>query len=223
MGKIRTVACQAPLSMGILLIEYWSELPCPPPGDLPNPKIEPRSLAFQVDYLPSEPPGKPKTTGVGSLSLLQRIFPTQESNRALLYCRQVLYQLSYQGSPLAWSIMYHLERQCGIWRPTLEVKAFLPPPQDDLLLFILLYPVPLIKPEEHIFSIVFLCSWHILNLEEPGGLQSMGSLRVGHDWATSLSLFTFMHWRRKWQLAPVFLPGESQGRRSLVGCSPWGR
>ena len=52
--------------------------------------------------------------------------------------------------------------------------------------------------------------------EEPGGLQSMGSLRVRHDWATSLSLFTFLHWRRKWQPTPVFLPGESQGWRSLV-------
>ena len=58
--------------------------------------------------------------------------------------------------------------------------------------------------------------------EEPGRLQSMGSLRVGHDWVTSLSLFTFMHWRRKWQPTPVFLPGESQGRRSLVGCHLWG-
>ena len=48
--------------------------------------------------------------------------------------------------------------------------------------------------------------------EEPGRLQSMGSRRVGHDWATSLSLFTFLHWRRKWQPTPVFLPGESQGR-----------
>ena len=54
--------------------------------------------------------------------------------------------------------------------------------------------------------------------EEPSGLQSMGLLRVRHDWATSLSLFTFMHWRRKWQPTPVFLPGESQGRGSLVGC-----
>ena len=54
--------------------------------------------------------------------------------------------------------------------------------------------------------------------EEPGGLQSMGSLRVRHDWATSLSLSTFMHWRRKWQPTPVFLPGESHGWRSLVGC-----
>ena len=59
--------------------------------------------------------------------------------------------------------------------------------------------------------------------EEPGGLQSMGSLRVVHDWATSLSLFTFMHWRRNWQPTPVFLPGESQGRGSLMGCRPWGR
>ena len=50
-----------------------------------------------------------------------------------------------------------------------------------------------------------------------------GVARVGHDWATSLSLFTFMYWRRKWQPTPVFLPGESQGRGSLVGCRLWGR
>ena len=55
-------------------------------------------------------------------------------------------------------------------------------------------------------------AWKIPWAEEPGGLQSMGSLGVGHNWATSLSLFTFMHWRRKWQPTPVFLPGESQGR-----------
>ena len=66
-------------------------------------------------------------------------------------------------------------------------------------------------------------AWKIPWMEEPGGLQSMGSHRVGHDWATSLSLFTFMHWRRKWQPTPVFLPGESQGQRSLVGCHLWGR
>ena len=66
-------------------------------------------------------------------------------------------------------------------------------------------------------------AWKIPWMEEPGKLQSMGSLRVGHDWATSLSLFTFMRWRRKWQSTPVFLPGESQGRRSLVGCHLWGR
>ena len=59
--------------------------------------------------------------------------------------------------------------------------------------------------------------------EEPGRLQSMGLRRVRHNWATSLSRFTFMHWRRKWQPTPVFLPGESQGRGSLVGCHLWGR
>ena len=59
--------------------------------------------------------------------------------------------------------------------------------------------------------------------EEPGRLQSMGSRRVGHDCVTSLPLFTFMYWKRKWQLTSVFLPGESQGRGSLVGCRLWGR
>ena len=66
-------------------------------------------------------------------------------------------------------------------------------------------------------------AWKIPWAEEPGRLQSMGSWRVGHDWGISLSLFTFMHWRRKWQPTPVFLPGESQGRGSLVGCRLWGR
>ena len=66
-------------------------------------------------------------------------------------------------------------------------------------------------------------AWKIPWTEEPGRLQSMGSRRVGHDWATSLSLFIFMHWRRKWQPTPVFLTGESQGQRSLVGCCLWGR
>ena len=65
-------------------------------------------------------------------------------------------------------------------------------------------------------------TWKIPWMEEPGGLQSMGSLRVRHDWVTSLSLFTCMHWRRKWRPTPVFLPGESQGQGSLVGCHLWG-
>ena len=65
-------------------------------------------------------------------------------------------------------------------------------------------------------------AWKISWVEEPGRLQSMGWLRVGHDWATSLSLFTFMHWRRKWQPTPMFLPGESQGRGGMVDCHRWG-
>ena len=78
---------------------YWSGLPFPSPGDLPNPGIEPRFPTLQADSLPTEPQGKPKNTGVGSLSLFQLVFPTQESNRGLLHCRQILYQPSHQGSP----------------------------------------------------------------------------------------------------------------------------
>ena len=65
-------------------------------------------------------------------------------------------------------------------------------------------------------------AWKIPWTEDPGRLQSMGSLGVGPDRSTSISLFTFMHWRRKWQPTPVFLPGESQGRGSLLGCRLWG-
>ena len=66
-------------------------------------------------------------------------------------------------------------------------------------------------------------AWKIPWTVEPGRLHSMGSLRVWHYWVTSLSFFTFMRWRRKWQPTPVFLPGESQGRGSLVGFRLWGR
>ena len=65
--------------------EYWTGQPFPSPGDLPNPEIEPRSPTLQADSLPAEPQGKPKNTGVGSLSCLQRIFLTQESNWGLLH------------------------------------------------------------------------------------------------------------------------------------------
>ena len=65
-----------------------------------QPGIEPRSPTLKVDYLPSEPPGKPKNIEVGSLSLLQQIFPTQELNRSLLHCKQILHHPSYRGSPI---------------------------------------------------------------------------------------------------------------------------
>ena len=78
-------------------------------------------------------------------------------------------------------------------------------------------------PEKAVAPHSSALAWKIPWTEEPGRLQSIGSLRVGHDWVTSLSLFTFMHWRRKWQPTPGFLPGESQGHRSQVGCRLWGR
>ena len=71
--------------------EYWSGSPFPSPGDLPNTGTEPRSPILQADSLPAEPPVKPKNIGMGSLSLLQRIFPTQESNQGVPHCRWILY------------------------------------------------------------------------------------------------------------------------------------
>ena len=84
---------------GILQVRILGWEPFPSPGDLPSQAITPRSPALQADSLPAEPQGKPKNTGVGSLSLLQQIFLTQESNWGLLHCRWILYQLSNQGSP----------------------------------------------------------------------------------------------------------------------------
>ena len=105
-----TVTYSASPSVGFSRQEYWSGLPFPSPGDLPNPGIKPRSPALEADALASEPPGKHhelyspwnspgQNTGVGSLSLLQGIFPTQGSNPGLPHCRWVLYQLSHKESP----------------------------------------------------------------------------------------------------------------------------
>ena len=80
--------------------EYWSGLSFPSPEDLPNPGTELGSPILQADSLPAEPQGKPMNIGMGRLSLLQGIFLIQELNWGLLYCRQILYQVSYQGSPL---------------------------------------------------------------------------------------------------------------------------
>ena len=84
---------------GILQARVLEWGACPSSGDLPNPGIDPRSPTLQDSLLP-EPAGKPKNTGVGSLSLLLGIFPTQESNWGLLHCMQILYQLIYQGNPI---------------------------------------------------------------------------------------------------------------------------
>ena len=89
------------------------------------------------------------------------------------------------------------------------------PLSNLLYVFLLIW---LAQSEKEMATHSSILAWRIPGMGEPGGLQSMGSLRVGDDWATSLSLFTSMHWRRKWQPTPVFLPGESQGRGSLVGC-----
>ena len=91
-----TVARQVSMSTGILQarILEWVAMP-----SSFQPRIKLRSVTLQADSLPTEPQGKPKNMGMGSLSLLQRNFPTQGLNQSLLHCRQILYQLSYQGSP----------------------------------------------------------------------------------------------------------------------------
>ena len=94
-----TVAHQAPLSLGILQARILEWVTMPSSRGSFNPGIKPRSPALQVNSSLPEPSGKPKNTGVGSLSLPQEIFQTQEWNRGLLHCRWILHQLTYQGRP----------------------------------------------------------------------------------------------------------------------------
>ena len=125
---IQISACQAPLSIGFSRQEYWPGWPSPPPGNLPDRGIKPTSLtspafasgfftttatgeAYESEshsvmsntlrpngvYSPWNSPGQ--NTGVGSLSLLEAIFPTQGLHSGLPPCKQVLYQLSHKGSP----------------------------------------------------------------------------------------------------------------------------
>ena len=97
-------------SMDFSRPEYWSGQPFPSPGRLPDPGIKPRLSTLQEESLPAEPQGKPKNTGVCSLSLLQQIFLTQETNQGLRHCRQILYLPISQGSPKAQSISVFYEK-----------------------------------------------------------------------------------------------------------------
>ena len=114
--------------------EYWSGQPIPSPGDLPYLGIKLGSPALKADSLPTELQGKPKNTGMDSLSLLQGIFPTQELNWGLLHCRQILYQLSYQGSPKSPElliyffniILTYLHSIHSFWIPPLPMISFKP-------------------------------------------------------------------------------------------------
>ena len=153
-----------------------------------------------------------------SLISFEFIFVNGEEKCSNFILLHVAFQLPQHHllKRLSFSIVY----SCFLFHRLLGLSAW--------AYFWTVHPIPLI------FVSVFMpyhamepCSstlaWKIPWTEEPGRLQSMRSLRVRHDWATSLSLFTFMHWIRKWQPTPVFLPGESQGQRSLVGGRLWGR
>ena len=91
--------------------------------DLPDTGIKPRSLTLQADSLPAEPQGKPKSTGVGGLSLLQWIFPTQESNWGLLHCRQIVAQLSYQEMGLPKSFACSVTGWEHSWEMCPEIRC----------------------------------------------------------------------------------------------------
>ena len=90
--------------------EYWRGYPLPSPGDLTNPGIKPGSPTLQVDSLPAEPQGKHTNTWVGSLPLLQTIFPTQESSQGLLHRRPFFIDWTMREAPAlsGWGL-------CNVW------------------------------------------------------------------------------------------------------------
>ena len=184
-----------------------------------------------------------KNSGMGGHFLLQGIFPTQGLNLGLPHCRQTL------PTKPSGKLLLRLST-CSASQGSIRNSLFLFSLWLDnssyfhsFIYYLTLNDQQVHKSSSDIFldPTIQLCippfrctrkamaphssplAWKVPWTEKPGGLQSMGSLRVGHDWATSLSLFTFMHWRRKWQPTPVFFPGESQGPGSLVGCHLWGR
>ena len=152
-----------------------------------------------------------KNTGMGRHFLLQGIFLTQRPKLyllCLLHWQAGSLLLEPPGKPIYWV------GQKVHWGVSINCYR-------KIRMNFLANPVQ--KTEKAMAPHSSTLAWKIPQTEEPSGLQSTGSLVVGHDWATSLSLFAFMHWRRKWQPTPVFLPGESQRRGSVVGCCLWGR
>ena len=115
----------------------------PEDWDLPHPRIKPRSPALQADSLPAEPQGKPKNTRVGGLSLPQWSFPTQESNRGLLHRRRILYQLSYQGSPIMGTLL-------NVLLPSLY-------PHSPVFIPVFLRPYHLVQTNDEDFRMGLVC------------------------------------------------------------------
>ena len=170
--------------------------------------VTPETAAHEAPLRPWDSPGK--NTGVGCHFLLQCIKVKSESEVAQL-CPTLCDPMdcSLPGS----SIHGIFQARVLEWGAIAFSVATL---QLMLKVYAQAWTEKAMAPHSSTLA------WRIPWMEEPGRLQSMGSLRVGDDWVTSLSLFTFMHWRRKWQPTPVFLPGESQGWWSLVGCRLWG-
>ena len=160
--------------------EYWSGLPCPPLGDLPNPGIEPRSFALQADSLPSEPPWKPKDTAMGIPS--QGVFLTQELNWAFMHCSWILYQLSSQG----W-MKHKLESRSPGEISTTSDMQMIPP------LWPWLTPFPLLNQSVIPCPVLLVASWPVHRFHRRqlrwSGIPS--SLRIFHSllWSTQSKAF----------------------------------
>ena len=181
-------------------------------------------------FCPWDSPGN--NIGVGCHSLLQGLFQTQRSNPHLL----CLLHWQVGSLPLVPTRKSSERTKKELrWKSSKRHRSHKRTCKGclgDLHMLITVKVLSLSVDKDSTFLCTILekamaphsstLAWKILWTEEPGGLQSMGLLRVGHNWVTSLSLFTFMHWRRKWKPTLVFLPGESQGRGSLVGCCLWG-
>ena len=143
-----------------------------------------RSLTLQLDSLPVKLQGKCKNTGMGSLPLLQYIFPTQKSNQGLLYCRWILYQLNYQARTFKYTeaiCNYNVLREWPLKALVMaqRVKNCLPMQEiQETWVLSLGQEDPLEKGMATHSSILV---WEIPWTEEPCGLQSMGSQRVRHS------------------------------------------
>ena len=205
------IACQAPLSMGFSRQEYCSGLPFPSPGDLPNPGIKPGSPVLQTDSLLTELWGKP-------FCLSKRLCQSD----CLTPHIWIVHILANIGYYLCLKMFDKLMDRICIWLFTLWFfnckqawSCFFLPFKSFFYKLIFQIPTPVLLPgKSHGWRSLVGCS--------PWGCEQSDMTEWLHFYF-SLSLFTFMHWRRKWQPTPVFLPGESQGQGSLVGCHLWGR
>ena len=154
------------------------------------------------------------------LKILRTYFklPYKVSSQSFPFWAIYLFHISHDHS--FWKIRKPIKSACLLDHTELISSGNRPPQAFSHLIIGPFIPTYLEKAmAPHSSTLAWKTPW----TEEPGGLQSMGSLGVEHDWATSLWLFTFMHWSRKWQPTPVFLPGESNGQRRLLGCCLWGR
>ena len=224
--------------MGFSRQEYWSGLPFPSLGDLSDLGVKPCLLhCRRILYQQNQKEEKRKASMITLLDLTMFQAMTSPQNlKSLLYTGNLpqgyvcISSMSFSTGPGKRHLpprqppsQVCVRRIPLSHRPMVPVSLHMLNPgimaTTDSIFCLFLFPLT----EKAMAPLSCTLAWKIPWTEEPGRLQSLGLLRVGHDRVTSLSIFTFMHRRREWQPTPVFLPGESQGWGSLVGCRLWGR